>query len=566
VRITQLKVTNYRTLQDVVLTFPSSYTAICGQNDSGKTNVVRVLRALIRDQSLVGMFQPIEEEGRISPKNDFPKFHDVDPKQQAITVALSLRIDKERDTGLLQAIVRQLSLDDGTSELQLDLTAIFQHSRPNPDVSVRTCARDFSGIEAQEVLKRLQTSKGIIFHNSTKIDSDFPFPVEGSGHLRAVTAEHAALVKSMRTTVNRGLKKLSQTHKRELEDILGRLSSKYSVGMSMPEFDFSSVPFQVTLGQKDFEVPLDDWGSGTKNRTLILMKLFRAKQLSESEATASKVTPVLLLEEPESFLHPAAQAEFGTVLQDLAEELKVQVIVTTHSPYLLNLRSPEANILLSRKTIKRQLRDTERVDTTGENWAKPFGLALGLSHDDLKPWKNLLISQTNALLLVEGPTDKEYFEMLRHPSHGTDALQFEGDIEPYDGTGSLQNNVLLRFVKNRHQRFFVTYDLDAEEALEKKLTGLGLEKRRHYLPVGIDAAGKRNIEGLLPASVTAAVYGTNADLVQQATSGSKHEQDEAKRRLKQLYLAEFKRVAKPGPEHFGAFYPLVKVINRALQH
>ena len=38
--------------------------------------------------------------------------------------------------------------------------------------------------------------------------------------------------------------------------------------------------------------------------------------------------------------------------------------------------------------------------------------------------------------------------------------------------------------------------------------------------------------------ITAAVYGTNADLVQQATSGSKHEQDEAKRRLKQLYLAE----------------------------
>ncbi len=47
----------------------------------------------------------------------------------------------------------------------------------------------------------------------------------------------------------------------------------------MPAFDFSSVPYGVTLGQKKFEVPLDDWGSGTKNRTLILMTLFRAKQL-----------------------------------------------------------------------------------------------------------------------------------------------------------------------------------------------------------------------------------------------------------------------------------------------
>ncbi|MCB2037157.1 MAG: AAA family ATPase [Ottowia sp.] len=82
---------------------------------------------------------------------------------------------------------------------------------------------------------------------------------------------------------------------------------------------------------------MDNWGSGTQNRTLILHRLFRAKQLSETEASASKLTPLIVIEEPESFLHPYAQAEFGRVLQDLAGEFGVQVIVTTHSPYLLSL-------------------------------------------------------------------------------------------------------------------------------------------------------------------------------------------------------------------------------------
>ena len=80
----------------------------------------------------------------------------------------------------------------------------------------------------------------------------------------------------------------------------------------MPAFDFTSVPFSVTLGQKKCDVPLDDWGSGTKHHTLILLTLFRAKQVGDSEASASKITPVIIIEEPESFLHPAAQAEFGT--------------------------------------------------------------------------------------------------------------------------------------------------------------------------------------------------------------------------------------------------------------
>ena len=80
----------------------------------------------------------------------------------------------------------------------------------------------------------------------------------------------------------------------------------------------------------------------------------------------------------------------------------------------------------------------------------------------------------------------------------------------------------------------------------------------------MNAAGKRNIEGLLPERITTGVYASNPGLVQAATAGTKEEQDSAKGKLKKLLLEEFRSKAKPGPEDFAHCYALAKIINRAL--
>jgi hypothetical protein len=364
----------------------------------------------------------------VTLKDDYPKWKDTPPADRKIEFRIVLEVDKKRDTGFYQFLAKQLSLEDPAAVLTLAIRIVHGAERPEPVVTVECSGKAYADLDAQEVLKRLQSSWSILFHNSTQADPSFPFHSRFGGVIRAESAEHEALLASMKKTVNKGLNKISKAHQREIESLLERLESKYRVGLSMPALDFTSVPFSVTLGQKQFEVPLDDWGSGTKNRTLVLMTLFRAKQLSESEASAGKVTPVIVIEEPESFLHPAAQAEFGRVLQDLAEEFQVQVIVTTHSPYLLSIGSPESNILLKRRLKYKQLLETQRVDTTGENWMQPFSLALGLESDEFKPWKSLLLAASHAILLGEGDVDREYFEMLRSEEHGANRLRFDGEI------------------------------------------------------------------------------------------------------------------------------------------
>ena len=559
-RISRLEASNYRTLENVCLRFPTSYTAICGANDSGKTNILRIVRAFMKDDHTFFYIQ--EDDQKFSVDDDFPKWKQVPASERNVTVSITIVISPDRDTGLYHFIIRQLSLDDKNEPIEFTVSVSTSHEA-GQRVSVTLDGTTFDGLQAQEVLQRIRTSNSILFHNSTQPDFRRQF---GGGfvQLTELSEETAPILESAQKTVDESLATLVEGHQQELEALLGRLDKKYNVRLSLPAMNFKSLPFQLTLGERGYNVPLNNWGSGTQNRTLILLTLFRAKQISESRASTSKITPVIVIEEPESFLHPAAQAEFGRILVDLAEEFQVQVIATTHSPYLLSIKTPESNVLLQRRADHEQLLETDVVATSGKEWMKPFGLALGLKATEFEPWRDLFMSDSDAILLVEGTTDKEYFTLLRNPAHGRKQLKFKGEIVAYDGKDSLKNSVLLNFIKNRYKRIFITFDLDAQGELDKRLQALGFEPKKHFAPVGINSAGKKNIEGLLPDSVPKAVFSTHEDLVQAAMHGAPKEQKSARNKLKRLQLEEFKTKASPGVTSYGGFYRLVNLINRAL--
>ena len=557
-KITRLKIQNYRTLLDTNLHFPSFYTAICGKNDSGKTNIVRAIRGLMQEDE--PFLYP--DESSISLKNDFPKWLPTTDESR-ITIALDVVINSHRDTGLYNFLKTYLALNTKDEELHVSVEVSFGKD-PEEQVSVKVGDAMFRDIKAEEVLKRLQTSPVVIFHSSPDPDRRIHRRQGFAALLRDLSGESVEQVASMKANVNRGLAKIAKTQQKQIEELLGRLESRFKVGLSLPTFDISYLPFNINLGDTKTNIPLDDWGSGTKNRTLILMSLLRARQIIESGASASKITPVLVIEEPESFLHPSAQGEFGRVLQGLAEEFEVQVIATTHSPYMLSLDKPESNILLERREHYKQLRETQRADTSEQEWMKPFALALGVDNSGFEPWKDLLFSQSECILLVEGDIDKEYFELLRNEAHGENQLRLSGDIFAYNGRDNLKNTTLLSFIMSRYKKVFVTYDLDAEEVVERTLSSLGLAKKQNYWPIGLNTAGSRDIEGLVPDEVTSDVFSDNPDIGKRLASGTSKERNNARQEFKRLTLEKFKSKAQPGETYFGKFYPVVKVINKAL--
>lgn len=554
-RIIQLKAKNYKTLCDFSVEFSTHFTAICGPNDSGKSNIVKAIRALLEGHEYY--FGPPME---ITVKDDYPVWHQAVLEGREIKVAAEFSIDQERDIAIHQVVSKQLNLDVAPQELRLTIT--LQVSQKGMSLSANCLGKESTGLEADQILKALRAAVPLLYHNSTSAERPYRRRSDFYGMLTEVSPDYQRLQTEVQTHVDKRLKKVIKGHQKEISELLGRLESKYDVGIAIPKFDFHYMPFGITLGDKNASVPLNDWGSGTQNRTQILLQLFRAKQVSQSETSASKVTPVVMIEEPECFLHPSAQAEFGRILRDLAEEFQVQVIITTHSPYMLSHQNPASNVLLNRRVVKKQKLDTVIEEVSGNQWAKPFALALGVSGSELMPWRELFFAAADSIFLVEGPIDKAYFDLLRGEEHGENRFRFTGEIFAYDGCSSLTNTLLVRFIKNKYTRVFITFDLDALSQVEKTLHSLDLAKDADYMALGVDSAGKRSIEGYLPDSIVNAVTAANTDLVRALSSDNKDESKDAKRKLKDKYLAEFKASAKPGSNDFAGFYPLVKKLNK----
>lgn len=378
--LNKMTIQNYRTFESAELNFRSYYTAICGQNDAGKSNIVRALRSIIKTSENKFGFSKDQE---INIKKDYPKWIEKDSSLRQVKICFDFSVCKNNDTGLYRFIIDYLKLEQLESKDSFVATLSVEYfSDKVPEILIEVGDNNFDGLKAEEVFKKFQQS--MLIHNSTEAD-----PYQFNSLFEDVGAETATEFENIAQTVKKSLGKVAKAHKKELSELLGRLDAKYKVGISMPDFNMEYLPYNITLGDAKIDVEINDWGSGTKNRTNILLQLLRARQISQSTTTASKITPVVIIEEPESFLHPSAQADFGRFLQDIAYEFKVQVIVTTHSPYMLSKKGPESNILLKRKSHQNQFRETEIVETTGENWMEPFGLALGISNEEFTPWKDI---------------------------------------------------------------------------------------------------------------------------------------------------------------------------------
>jgi predicted ATP-dependent endonuclease of OLD family len=365
--------------------------------------------------------------------------------------------------------------------------------------------------------------------------------------------------------IERRLRKLAREHTEGLSKILGRLTEKYDVEVSPLEgFAAREMPLGINLRDRNVKVPLSDWGSGTQNRTHILMAILQANRIKTTGAPDDKITPFVVVEEPESFLHPSAQAEFGRMLRHLSDEFGIQILVTTHSPHMLNQEEAASNILLARETKRGRAYETVRVDTSGDSWMAPFADHLGIGAEEFSTLRPLFSADKSKVLLVEGPSDQEYFQFLQQHSLPCDKLAPDIEVVPYGGKDTLKNTLLVQFVLRKFDRVFVTYDLDAGSEVRAALNRVGLRESADYTSLGVAQAGKDCIEGLLPQRVLSAVNGRETDLVMKLGSRENSERRNAKESLKKEYLKEFKSRTDHSKDELKELGKAVRLINGRL--
>lgn len=317
--------------------------------------------------------------------------------------------------------------------------------------------------------------------------------------------------------------------------MLGHLGEKYGVGIEVPTPRFDQLPFEINLSEiKDTPVSLENWGSGTRNRTKIFSSILRAKQLSSSSDATKKITPIILLEEPEAFLHPSAQSNFGRVLDSLATDLDVQIICTSHSPFLLSRSSTDSNFLIERVVRRGKSYETVKVQVEKDEALVPFAFALGMDAEELEPWKDILFDNSKALLIVEGELDKMIIEKIA----ACRKFEFTGvSINPIGGKDKVNDREMIRFISKIGENVAFLLDLDARN-LEPKFKAADVILGDGLFFAGLDQDGKRCIEGLFPAELSSSVYGKYPDIVSSLMSDVSDIRKSAKSELKKKLTQE----------------------------
>lgn len=558
-KLKSISTSNYRSLEDVALTFCDNYCTISGRNNAGKSSVIRLLSEAFRPGR---RYYHRRDEG-FAYGDDRTQWLKDSPH---IEVCYKITLNKKEDPALISFVEK---IAEQTIESESATLALKYLTEESGSMSISV---DVDGVNvdvkaAKEIDKRIKDSEILFLYNSTTPPEQYYY---GPGRRRmfydfVMSDEEKNALDDAGKHTQRALKKFAKRHTQELSGVLGRLAERYDVNVSTLEGPSDRrMPLGVSLNDRSVDVPLDDWGSGTQNRTHILMAILQANRIKTTDTADERITPFVVVEEPESFLHPSAQAEFGRVLRDLSTEFDIQIIVTTHSPYMLNLEEPGANILLARQVKRKKAVSTYAVDTSGDGWMAPFADQLGIGVAEFAELRPLFSASKTHVLLVEGPIDQSYFEYLR--DHSLDCAKLDPSIEvvPYGGKDTLKNTLLVQFVLRTFDRVYVTYDLDAKTDVKSALDRVGLMVGKDHMPLGVAKPGRDCIEGVLPASILSAVNGKETDLVMQLGSSSGTERRNAKNALKKLYLEAFKNGTKYEAEELHEIDRAVQQINKAL--
>ena len=178
-KLSSLHVKNFRTLEDVTVRFNGFYTAISGQNNAGKTTLLRAIRHTFRDNSREIYFYRRRDE--VTYRDDRTQWA---KKDEDIVFKYEVTVSPSEDPGLFQFIEKfnEEKLPEHDAKLRVQVT------HRASDETLCTCwvnDKELSTYASKEVLQKLKSSNLAFMHDSAHAFS----PIYGAGgrHLHELT-------------------------------------------------------------------------------------------------------------------------------------------------------------------------------------------------------------------------------------------------------------------------------------------------------------------------------------------------------------------------------------------
>ena len=189
----------------------------------------------------------------------------------------------------------------------------------------------------------------------------------------------------LKETIGKVYAELKDDINMQLEKTLTLMNVKIDINMleSKSEDYYKNIKLSVNDG---IETPLENKGSGLQSLIMIELFKFYCKVFNQSS--------LLILEEPELFLHPHAKRMLSDILNDFIEDNKNQIIITTHSEeFIHNIDIENINVIRKTENGTKKSRINKENYGDGKELQK---LKIELQH------KNTEMFFAEKVILVEG--------------------------------------------------------------------------------------------------------------------------------------------------------------------
>lgn len=111
---------------------------------------------------------------------------------------------------------------------------------------------------------------------------------------------------------------------------------------------------------------------------------------------------VVLIEEPEVSMHPGLQKRFLDYLKHLAKKAKYQFLISTHSPYLMNLAVADKTGEVAVFRLSKDATDCTQIKPVENKRAENWEILTDLGHSPAD------VLHANGIIWAEGPSDYIY--------------------------------------------------------------------------------------------------------------------------------------------------------------
>ncbi len=266
-RLLSITAKNFRSLQSVRLNFSRNYCTISGKNNAGKSSVIRLLSLLFGTGDA---FPWVRDTTSLDYKDDVTQWSAVG---ESIEVTYRIELVKDNDPALISFIEKMATIEAPVTAACLEIQYLASNTE-DLKVSMTFADQPIDSKGSKEINKKIRESNLLFLYNSTSRDE--PMYYSGGRNRRFYDfimshAEERELEEAGKA-VDRKLRRIAKQHTQGLNTILGRLIERFDVEFSPPgKHSPRHTAIGINLRDKHVEVPLSDWGSGTQNRTQILM-------------------------------------------------------------------------------------------------------------------------------------------------------------------------------------------------------------------------------------------------------------------------------------------------------